>query len=71
MTHSDADCRTQHVVGSTNVGNANYASNYIDHPISFTAAEAPTEEEAFGPFGPTDELVENTGLFVSFGGFRG
>ena len=68
-THSDADCRTHHGVGSgvgsANAGNANYAANYIDHPISFTAVEAPTEEEAFWPFGPTDEPVDTSGLFGS------
>ena len=53
-THSDADCRTQHGVGIANAGNANYAADNIDHPILFTAVEAPTEEKAFGPFGPTD-----------------
>ena len=70
-THSDADCRTQHGVGIANAGSANYAARYINDPISFAAVEAPTEGEAFRPFGHTDELVENTGLFVSFGGFRG
>ena len=69
--HSNADCRIQHDVGSANTGNANYAANYIDHPISFTAAEAPTEEEAFRPFGPTDEPVDTSGLFGSFGGISG
>ena len=69
-THSDADCRTQHGVGIANAGSANYAARYINDPISFAAVEAPTEGEAFRPFGHTDELVENTGLFVSFGGFR-
>ena len=29
--------------------------------------EAPTEEEAFWPFGPTDEPVVTSGLFGSFG----
>ena len=53
-THSDADCGTQHGVGIANAGNANYAADNIDHPILFTAVEAPTEEKAFGPFGPTD-----------------
>ena len=47
---SDADYRTQHGVGSANAGNANYAADYIDHPISFTVEEAPTEEEAFWPY---------------------
>ena len=70
-THSDADCRTQHGVGSANAGSANYDGSYINQAISFTEGEEPTEEELFGPFGPTDELVENTGLFVSFGGVRG
>ena len=74
-THSDADCRTHHGVGSgvgsANAGNANYAANYIDHPISFTAVEAPTEEEAFWPFGPTDEPADTSGLFGSFGGVSG
>ena len=70
-THSDADCRTQHGVGSANAGSANYAASYIDYPISFTAVEAPTEEEAFGPFAPTNEPVDTSGLFVSFGGVRG
>ena len=69
-THSDADCGTQHGVGIANAGSANYAARYINDPISFAAVEAPTEGEAFRPFGPTDELVDNTGLFVSFGGFR-
>ena len=32
---------------------------------------APTEEEEFGPIGPTDEPVDISGLFVSFGGVRG
>ena len=70
-THSDADCRTQHGVGSANAGSANYDGSYINQAISFTEREEPTEEELFGPFGPTDELVENTGLFVSIGRFRG
>ena len=69
--HSNADCRIQHDVGSANTGNANYAANYIDHPISFTAVEAPTEEEAFWPFGPTDEPFDTSGLFGSFGGVSG
>ena len=48
VTHSDADCRTQHGVSSENTGNANYAGSHnIDHPVSFTVVEAPTEEEAF------------------------
>ena len=38
-------CHTQHGVGSANAGDANNAANYIDHPISFTAVEASTEEE--------------------------
>ena len=70
-THSDADCRTQHGVGSANAGSANYAVSYIDHPISFAAVAAPTEMEAFGPVGPTNEPVDTSGLFVSFGGVRG
>ena len=37
----------------------------------FTAVEAPTEEEAFWPFGPTDEPVDTSGLFGSFGGVSG
>ena len=69
-THRDANCRTQHGVGNANAGNANYSADYIDHPISFTAVEAPTEEEAFWPFGPTDEPVDTSGLFGSFGGVR-
>ena len=67
-THSDAGCRTQHGVGSSSAGNDNYAANYIDHPISLTAVGAPAEEEAFWPFGPTDEPVDTSGLFGSFGG---
>ena len=64
--------RTQHGVSSANDGNANYAgSQYIDHPISFTMVEAPTEEEAFWPFGPTDEPVDISGLFGYFGGVSG
>ena len=70
-THSDADCRTQHGAGSANTGNANYAANYIGHPISFTAVEAPTEEEASWPFGSTDEPFDTSGLFGSFGGVSG
>ena len=70
-THSDADCRSQHGVGSANAGSANYAVSYIDHPISFAAVAAPTEMEAFGPVGPTNEPVDTSGLFVSFGGVRG
>ena len=70
-THSDADCRTQHGVGSANAGSANYAASYNDHPISFAAVEAPTEEEAFGPFGHRNEPVDTSGLFVSFGGVKG
>ena len=70
-THSDADCRTQHAVGSANADNANHAANYIDHPISFTEVEAPTEEEAFWPFGPKDKPVDTSGLFGSFGGGSG
>ena len=70
-THSDADCRTQHGVGSANAGNANYAANYIDHPISFITVEAPTEEGAFWPFGPTDEPVDTSGLFGYFGDVSG
>ena len=46
-------------------------SHYIDHPVSFTAVEGPTEEEAFWPFGPTDEPVDTSGLFRSFGGVSG
>ena len=69
-THSDADCRSQHGVGSAKASSANYAASYINRPISFTAVEAPTEEEAFGPFGPTDEPVDTSGLFVSIGGVR-
>ena len=30
--------------------------------------EAPTKEEEFWPFGPTDEPVDPSGLFGSFGG---
>ena len=70
-TNSDADWRTQHGVGSANAGNANYFANYTDHAISFTAVEAPTEEEAFWPFGFTDELVDTSGLFRFFGGASG
>ena len=70
-THSDADCRTQHGVGSANAGSANCDASYINHPISFTVVGAPTEEEEFGPIGPTDEPVDISGLFVSFGGVRG
>ena len=33
--------------------------------------EAPTEEEAFWPFGPTDESVDTSGLFGSFGDVSG
>ena len=33
--------------------------------------EAPTEEGAFYPFGPTDEPVAPSGLFGSFGGLSG
>ena len=33
--------------------------------------EAPTEEEAFWPFGPTDEPFDTSGLFGSFGGVSG
>ena len=33
--------------------------------------EAPTEEKAFSPFGPTDEPVDTSGLFESFGGVNG
>ena len=65
------DCRTQHGVGSANAGNANYSSNDIDHSISFTAVEAPTEEEVFWSFGPTDEPIDTSGLFGSFGGVSG
>ena len=70
-THSDADCRTQHGVGSANAGSANYAASYTDHPNSFTAIEAPTEEGSFWPFGPTDEPVDISGLFGYFGGVSG
>ena len=48
-----------------------YAASYIGHPISFTAVEAPMEEGSFWPFGPTDEPVDTSGLFGSFGGVRG
>ena len=70
-THSDADCRTQHGVGSANAGSANYAASYIDYPISFTAVEAPTEEEVFHPFGPMDEPGDTSELFRSSGGVSG
>ena len=66
-THGDADCCTQHGVGSAIVG----TENYIDHPISFTAVEAPTEEEAFWPFGLTNEPVDTSRLFGSFGDVSG
>ena len=33
--------------------------------------EALTEEEEFWPFGPTDEAVDTSGLFGSFGGVSG
>ena len=46
-------------------------SNYINHPVSLTAVEAPTEEEQFRPFGPTDEPVDTSGLFGSIGGVSG
>ena len=69
--HSDVDCRIRHGDGSANAGNANYAAIYIEHPVSFTAVEAPTEEEAFWPFGPTDEPVDTSGLIGFFGGVRG
>ena len=69
-THSDADYRTQHGVGSANGGNVNYSANYIDHPISFAVVEAPTEE-AYWPFGPTDEPVDTSGLCGSFGRVNG
>ena len=63
-THSDGECRTPHDVGCANADNANYAANYIDRAISFTAVEVPTEEEAFYPFGPTDDQGDTSGLFV-------
>ena len=69
--HGDADCCTQHGVGSATVGTGNFAASYIDHPISFTAVETPTEEAAFWPFGPTDEQVDISGLFGFFGGVSG
>ena len=66
---SDADCGTQHGVDSANAGNA----NLIDHPISFTAAptKEEAEEEAFWPYGPTDEPVNTSGLFGPFDGVSG
>ena len=70
-THSDAECRTQHRVACTNAGNANYVASFIDHRISFTAVEAQTEDGAFYPFRPTDEPVDTSGLFESFGGLSG
>ena len=57
--------------GSANAGNAKYAAIYIGHPISLTAVEASTEEEAFWPFGPTDEPVDTSVLIGFFGGVRG
>ena len=33
--------------------------------------EAPTEEEEFGPSGPTNETVDTSGLFGSFGDVSG
>ena len=38
---------------------------------SHSPVEAPTEEETFRPFGPTDEPVDTSGLFGSFGGISG
>ena len=43
----------------------------MDNPISFTVVEAPMEQEAFWPFGPTHEPVDTSGLFESFGGVSG
>ena len=71
-THSDADCRTQHGVSTANAGDANYAaSHYIDHTVSFTTVEVPTEEEMFWSFGPTDEPIDTSGMFGPFGGVSG
>ena len=53
-------------------GSANYAASYDpDHPIAFTAVEGPVKEEAFWPFGPTDEPNDTSGPFGSFGGLSG
>ena len=50
-------------------GSANYVASYDpDQPVSFTAVEGPVEQEAFWPFGPTDESDDTSGLFGSFGG---
>ena len=69
---SDADCRTQHGVSTANAGDANYAaSHYIDHTVSFTTVEVPTEEETFWSFGPTDEPIDTSGMFGPFGGVSG
>lgn len=69
--HTDADCRTQHGIGSTNAGKANYAGNYLDPPISLSAAQAPAEEEPVWPFGPTDEPVDTGGLLGTSNGVSG
>lgn len=40
----------------------------LEHLLSFTAVEAPTEAEAFWLFGPTTEPVDTRRLFGGFGG---
>ena len=48
-------CRTRHGVSSENASSTNFAcSHYVDHPVSLTAVEAPTEEEALWLFAPPD-----------------
>ena len=81
-THSDVDCQIQHRNktngGSTYCTTHSYYPAVLsacDHPsncdserpcISFTATEAPTEEEKFWPFGLTDEPVASF-IYSSFG----
>lgn len=51
-------------ITSADAGNeTTAASHYINDPIAYTALEAPTEQDEFGPFGPTNEPIDTSGLF--------
>lgn len=85
-TISDADCRIQHRT-SKNDGSAEFATcsccpavlcardpplGYdYEHPISGTALEATTVEEAFWLSGASNEPVDTSDLFGAVGGVIG
>lgn len=68
-TNSDAECRIQNDTNKANAGKITFAASHcIVHDIWFPALEAPTGDEVFWLFVPTDEPVDTGGLFGSLSG---